>query len=142
MKSKLLAAILCAATLLTGCSTAPVEDATVDVDLTTLSSTMVYSEVYNIMSNPESYRGKSIKVDGLMFVDYDPELNSDYYAVIIEDATACCQQGIEFVCEHMESLPADGTKIEVTGEFGSYDAPGGGCYYCIYCDSVKEVTNV
>ena len=139
MKNKLLAAILCAAMFLTGCGAAPVEDVAVDVDLTTLSSTMVYSEVYNIMSNPESYRGKSIKVDGLMFVDYDPELNSDYYAVIIEDATACCQQGMEFVCSDHSNLPPAGSQVEVSGTFGSYDAPGGGRYYCIYCDSIKKV---
>ena len=31
-----------------------------DVDLTNLSSTMVYSEVYNMMSTPENYIGKTV----------------------------------------------------------------------------------
>ena len=35
-----------------------------DVDLTALSSTMVYSEVYNMMVTPEEYVGKTIKMSG------------------------------------------------------------------------------
>ena len=35
-----------------------------DVDLTTLSSTMVYSEVYNMMCEPDRYLGKRIKMNG------------------------------------------------------------------------------
>lgn len=35
-----------------------------DVDLTTLSSTMVYSEVYNMMYEPDRYLGKRIKMNG------------------------------------------------------------------------------
>lgn len=34
-----------------------------DVDLTTLSSTMVYSEVYNMMCEPDRYLGKRIKMN-------------------------------------------------------------------------------
>lgn len=134
---KKLAIVLCSFLLLAGCSQQPATDTKVDIDLTALSSTMVYSEVYNMMSAPEDYRGKTVKVDGLMVSDYDPNIQQEYYAVLIEDATACCQQGIEFVCEHTESLPANGTKIEVTGEFGSYDA-GGNTFYCIYCDAVTS----
>ena len=36
----------------------------VDVDLTRLSSTMVYSEVYNMMNAPGDYIGKTIKMTG------------------------------------------------------------------------------
>ena len=36
----------------------------IDVDRTTLSSTMVYSEVYNMMSEPDGYLGKTVKMDG------------------------------------------------------------------------------
>ena len=43
-----------------------------DVDLTTLSSTMVYSEVYNMMYEPDRYVGKRIKMDGQFAVYEDP----------------------------------------------------------------------
>ena len=36
----------------------------VDADLTRLSSTMVYSEVYNMMYTPGDYIGKTIKMTG------------------------------------------------------------------------------
>ena len=42
----------------------------VDVDLTRLSSTMVYSEVYNMMYTPGDYIGKTIKMTG-QFVYYE-----------------------------------------------------------------------
>jgi len=34
----------------------------IDVDLTEMSSTMIYSEVNNIMTNPDDYMGKTIKI--------------------------------------------------------------------------------
>ncbi len=40
----------------------------IDVDLTTLSGTMVYSEVFNMIANPEDYVGKTIKMQGQFFV--------------------------------------------------------------------------
>ena len=37
----------------------------VDIDLTALSSTMVYSQVYDMLYfSPESYRGKTVKMRG------------------------------------------------------------------------------
>ena len=36
----------------------------VDVDLTQLSSTMLYSEVYNMVMSPEDYVGKTVKMNG------------------------------------------------------------------------------
>ena len=35
-----------------------------DVDLTQLSSTLVYAEVYNMASNPQSYVGKTVRMKG------------------------------------------------------------------------------
>nr|MCR5716177.1 hypothetical protein [Lachnospiraceae bacterium] len=71
-------------------------DGSVDVDLTTLSSTMVYSEVYNMMVSPDAYVGKTIRMSGLMSIFLDEATEKYYYACIIQDATACCAQGIEF----------------------------------------------
>lgn len=69
----------------------------VDVDLTSLSSTMVYSEVYNMMNAPGDYIGKTIKMTG-QFVYYEnPDTKAQYFTCIIGDAMACCSQGLEFV---------------------------------------------
>lgn len=102
-----------------------VEDTSMaDVDLTTLNSTMVYSQVYDIVSNPDRYLGKTIKMKGNVGVYHDTETDKYYYACIIPDATACCQQGIEFLLKGDPSndmYPATGTEITIEGTFETYN---------------------
>ena len=102
--------------------TLPAAAAACDVDLTTLSSTMVYSEVYNMLAEPAKYMGKKIKMAGT-FAVYQGE-DKNYYACLISDATACCSQGIEFVLDGEYRFPEDypelGTEITVTGYFDTY----------------------
>ena len=70
---------------------------TIDIDLTTMNATMVYSEVNNMLSSPSSYVGKIVKMEG-PFIPFD-STNPDYCypAIVIRDATACCASGIEFL---------------------------------------------
>ncbi|NCC19739.1 hypothetical protein EOM33_01630 [Candidatus Saccharibacteria bacterium] len=103
-------------------------DTHVDVDLTALSSTMVYGEVFNMMMEPDSYIGKTIKMRGLYYINYY-ELTAKYYHfVVIQDATACCAQGLEFIWigEHVypDDYPEDETEIEVIGVWESYEEEG------------------
>ena len=123
-----------------------VNTAAVDVDLTTLSSTMVYSEVYNMMVSPESYVGKTIKMNGqfalYQSVDANGNLIPDqiYFACVIADATACCSQGLEFVLAGEHSYPDDypelGTEITVVGTFQTYE--DNGYMYCHLVDAEME----
>ncbi len=96
----------------------------IDVDLTILSSTMVYSEVYNMMMVPDEYIGKTIKMRGICDAFDDPFTGKRYYACIIQDATACCAQGIEFVLNSSYNNPEDypeiGSEITVSGIFETY----------------------
>ena len=100
----------------------------IDIDLTTLSSTMVYSEVFNMMADPGSYVGKTVKMDGMFSVFHDDIANVDYFACIVKDATACCSQGIEFVLagDHVypDDYPELGTDICVSGVFDMYEDGG------------------
>ena len=100
----------------------------VDVDLTALSSTMVYAEVYNIMVSPDKYIGKTVKMRGSYYASYYDETGKYYHYVIIEDAAACCQQGLEFIWNgdhtYPEDYPADGTEVEVVGTFDTYEELG------------------
>ncbi len=90
-----------------------------DIDLTQLSSTMVYSEVYNMMTAPENYIGKKVKMSG-QFAVYQ----QTYFACVIADATACCQQGLEFILgenkKYPDDYPAADSTITVVGEFQTY----------------------
>ncbi|MBO5560377.1 MAG: hypothetical protein J6A07_01850, partial [Firmicutes bacterium] len=60
----------------------------------------------------------------------------DYYACIIQDATACCAQGIEFRLPEGEAYPEMGTEITVTGTFGSY-TQGGTEFYALLKSQLK-----
>ncbi len=115
-------------------------EAAVDVDLTILSSTMVYAEVYNIMIEPDAYVGKVIRMRGEYVAYHDEETDVYYHAVIISDATACCAQGLEFIWtgEHNypEDYPANETEIEITGVFESFEE-NGYTWYRIRTNSVE-----
>lgn len=104
------------------------KDPSVDVDLTALSSTMVYAEVYNMMTAPEDYIGKTVKMTGSFIVYTDPNTGKNYYSCIITDALACCSQGIEFVLSGEYNYPEDYPEIEseitVKGEFQTYEEEG------------------
>lgn len=91
----------------------------IDIDLTQMSSTLVYSEVYNMISNPSAYEGKVVKMSGMY--TYAEGGTQIYHACIIADATACCQQGMEFVPTDINFVaPEVGTQITVTGTFTIY----------------------
>lgn len=104
----------------------------IDVDLTALSSTMVYSEVYNMMVFPENYVGKTVKMNGTFYVFHDETTGNYYFSCIISDATACCSQGIEFVLEdsyvYPRDYPKEGEEICVMGVFDTYQE--GDYTYC------------
>ena len=113
----------------------------VDVDLTVLSSTMVYSEVYNMLYNdPAHYLGKTVKARGEFSIYQlvtDGVLQPDpvSYACIISDAAACCAEGMEFVLEGDYTYPDDypelGAEITVIGEFQSYEENGMTWYHLV-----------
>lgn len=109
----------------------------IDVDLSSLAGTMAYSEVYNMMCEPETYIGKTIKMDGLCNIYHDETTGKDCYACIIQDATACCAQGIEFQLTDGYAYPADYPKEEeevtVIGVFDTYEE--GEYLYCTLRDA-------
>ena len=118
---------LCIFTLFS-CHDPDISDGEVDLDLTKLSSTMVYSEVYNMVETPENYIGRRVRMQGKFSVYRDPSTDAVYFACVIADATACCSQGVEFVLEGTHAYPDDypplGTEITVTGEFSTYTENG------------------
>ena len=111
-----------------------------DVDLTVLSSTMVYSEVYNMMVTPEEYVGKTIKMSGSFATFINEEDGRYIFGCVITDATACCAQGIEFEpvrgFEDEASRPAESEVITVTGVFDTYI--DGEMMYCTLRNAVVE----
>ena len=113
----------------------------IDIDLTQLSSTMVYSEVFNIVSDPESFVGKVIKMQGSFTMYHDEATDKYYYGCIIQDATACCSQGLEFVplnaTVYPDDFPEEMSTITVTGTFSIYEE--GEYKYMTLKDAYMEV---
>ena len=111
-----------------------------DIDLTQMSSTMVYSQVSDMVNNPENYMGKTVRAKGPFSYYLNPTTNNEYYAVMISDATACCAQGIEFLrggdYKYPDDYPALETEIIVTGNFNYYKENG--YTYCQLTDAVIE----
>ncbi|MBR6003781.1 MAG: hypothetical protein IK068_03560 [Lachnospiraceae bacterium] len=100
------------------------------IDLTVLSSVLVYTEVYNMVYYPENYEGKIIKAKGPfdVYVASEEEkalYGTDcYFYVVVQDATACCQQGLEFVLKEdpgfPDGYPSVGTEVTVCGRYETY----------------------
>ena len=111
----------------------------IDYDLSEMNSNMVYSQVFNMMIEPEIYDDKVIKMRGNFAVyPNSPTANGGTsYAVIISDALACCQQGIEFKYDFGDKLPKEGDIITVTGVYVTAMLPGDMVFNYVKADSVE-----
>ena len=100
----------------------------VDLDLTKMSATMIYSTIFDMLIMPEDYVEKIIKVKGRFETYMDTKSGELYYAVLVPDATACCQQGLEFVWKGNHTYPDDfpkpGQDITVTGIYKMIENDG------------------
>ena len=106
----------------------------IDLNLTKLNSMMTYSSVMNILMDPDKYLGKTIKIQGLFDSAQDPDTGTDYFAVAIMDAAACCAMGLDFSpkkeynYKFPEDFPEIGAKITVVGRLEKY-SEGDDIYY-------------
>ena len=117
--------------------------AAVDIDLTALSGIMVYSEVNSMISFPDNYIGKTVKMQGQFTIYQATDENGAFipdkmfFACMIADATACCSQGLEFILTGEHTYPNDypelGSEITVTGTFEVYTENG--FQYCRLVDA-------
>ena len=140
------ASMLLIALLLTGCaskqeSTPTMEEAAIEttiattiettaetsaaaserIDLTGMSSTMMMAQVTAMQYEPESFLGKTVKMQGTFLVGEGEVRN--YYYCLVADAAACCQQGFEFLWDghvYPDACPEPGTEIIVEGIFDTY----------------------
>ncbi len=114
----------------------------IDVDLASMSSTVVYAEVYLMVTTPEDYVGKTIHMRGTYKSTYFDETDTHYHYCVIKDATACCQQGLEFIWSGEHAYPADypaeDAEVEISGVYSSYEELGQ-TYYCVSTDAIELV---
>ena len=86
-----------------------------------MSSTMVYSMVYQMVTDPQKYVGKRIKMKGAFSSYFDEEANQRFFGCVIKDALACCSQGLAFELakprKFPSEYPSEGTSITIIGIF-------------------------
>ena len=113
MKNLIFALIISFSSVIFGCSNeiSPETTEKIDVDLTKLSPTMIYAEVFNILQAPNDYRGKILKIRGK---------DEMHHACVIYDATVCCMQGFEFELAENQKYPPNQCEITLIGRFDTY----------------------
>ena len=119
-------------------------DTGVDYDLTQMNGDMVYATVYQMMADPSTYEGKTFRMEGL----YTPIIVEDtgkiYHYCLIQDALACCAQGMEIVLgdgSHTDKseYPPEDTDIIVEGTFETYREEDDENLYCRLANATMEV---
>ena len=110
------------------------------IDLTKMSKIMVYSSLFNIVSDYKGYIGKEIILSGNFTRYCDEETNKVYYVCLIQDATACCMTGINFVPDkkysYPEDFPKENTKITIRGTLETFEENGN--TFCQLTNTVME----
>lgn len=96
----------------------------IDIDLTKLTGNMIYLQVLDMVNTPEKFEGKTVKMEGMMGSYHDEVDQTYYFGCVIQDATACCSQGLEFKLTdwyvYPQDYPADSEQIKVIGTFTTY----------------------
>ena len=93
----------------------------VDIDLSRMSATMVYSMVYQMVTEPKKFIGKRIKMKGSFSSYYDEAVDRRFFGCVIKDALACCSQGLAFETfkprKYPKDFPREGSPITIIGRF-------------------------
>ena len=114
----------------------------VDVDLSSYSDTMAYTEALYIADHLEDYRGKSMKIKGFFKAYESNRVGYYFYACEVMDNTACCSIYFEFVprdtLEYPQDFPEEDAVITVAGFFDPYAEEHDGKTY-IYCNLIDAV---
>jgi hypothetical protein len=112
------------------CGEKPKDGDAVDIDLSKMSTTMMYSYISNMIENPDDFIGKTVKARGVHDSFTDENTNITYHAILIYDSTTCCSQALEFVLEDETNYPSIDQTITIEGTFGTY-TEGNNTYCCL-----------
>ena len=90
----------------------------IDIDFTKYNYNMASAMIYDMFMDQEKYLGKRIKIRGKFYADEDE--HGQFFAVLLYDATACCQTGFSFEDNNRrypEDYPPILSDIEITGVY-------------------------
>lgn len=115
----------------------------IDIDLSRMSSTMVFAQVNQMVTTPQKFVGMRIKMKGVFSSYYDNETDQRFYGCVIADALACCSQGLAFSLakprKFPDEYPAEGETIVIIGYFDNVKEESGESYPIIrHAEILKE----
>lgn len=115
----------------------------VDIDLTEMSSDMVYATIYQMLVEPDSYIGKTVRIKGNYYASWYDKTAKYYHYAIIQDAMACCAQGMEFELSdesltYPDDYPEENAEITIVGTFETYVEEDENYMYCKLTNAVIE----
>lgn len=90
----------------------------------------------------ENVEAERVNPEDQTTVDYEPTQKYYFYCVI-QDATACCAQGLEFVWDdgthvYPDEYPEDNAKVIIEGTFETYREEEDASLYCRLADAMLE----
>lgn len=124
------------------CKSSFTKSSKIDIDLSTMGSTMIFSMVFNMLIKPEEYDNQNLKIKGNFVVYISKENNQRYFSIIIPDATQCCQQGIPFIWfgetkNYPNDFPAIGTEVTLIGKYKTIETKNGFTYSFLQASEIE-----
>lgn len=86
-------------------------------DLSRMSATVAYAQLYNIFLEQEKYVGQTMRLRGQYVPMRDDTGAAKYHFIMVYDNAACCQLGLEFLWNDPKAYPNEYSLIELTGVF-------------------------
>ena len=100
---------------------------------------IAYSQLVNILKEPDEYLGTPIKVKGIYSAPFNGFSHVYNYTVTIQDNTQCCAKGIEFFLRNendLSLLPEEGELVTIKGTLDLFEEEKHA--YCLISDAMIE----
>lgn len=76
------------------------------LDLSDMSYTMAYAQVYSMVMAPKRHQGETLKIKG-SYYGFQTEDGQDVHLILIMDEAGCCEVGMEFQITGNLAWPQD-----------------------------------
>ena len=106
-----------------------------DIDFTRMNYNMISGKLFDVLIDSQKYLGKTIRFKGQYFPTREESLGVTMHSVLIYDATACCQTGLQFELINSENIdeselyPSVSENIEIFGKLRCKEINGMDYFY-------------
>ena len=122
MKRKFVYALRAVCLFESGAMLAPaalMEEEAFAVDLSNMSDLMIYGMMFDVVSKPQDYEGKRMRLVGVYSPFKNPDTGEMEHTLIFYDITYCCEVELRVYMkdeyQYPKDFPRDGEKMTVTG---------------------------